>query len=233
MRMLWIILAFITFVLLFMMLSGAMPLSNFNNDDDLAQLSCLVLIGLLVISALLGSGLRLGEWLRYGLMWSVLIFVLVFGYHNRFQLQDFGSQLTMGVMPLSPLSRTAENSPSVTLTRALNGHFETQALVNHQTHIYFMLDTGASSVVLSHEDARQLGIDVDALVYSIPTSTANGEARAAQIVLASLKIGAIERQNVRALVAQPQALSDSLLGMNFLNSLSGYTVRADQLTLID
>jgi len=139
----------------------------------------------------------------------------------------------MGLSPASPLSRTAENGLSVTLRRAVNGHFETQALINHQAHIYFTLDTGASSVVLSHEDARRIGLDMDALVYSIPISTANGTASAASILLQSLKIGEIERRNIRALVAQPQALFGSLLGMNFLNSLSGYSVRADQLTLID
>jgi len=71
------------------------------------------------------------------------------------------------------------------------------------------------------------------LRFSITTHTANGEAQAAPVLLQSLKIGEIERNNIRALVARPQALSDSLLGMNFLNSLSGYNVRADQLTLID
>jgi len=232
MRLFWIILALIGFTLLLLMPSGVYS-GTAASGDQLAQFSFLVLIGLLAASVVLGSGLNLGEFLRHSLIWCVVIFALIFGYNNRYVLQDVGHQLTMGFFPASPLSRTEENSVSVTLRRAPNGHFETQAFINNQAHIYFTLDTGASSVVLSHEDARRAGLDMDRLVYSITTSTANGEARAAPIRLQSLKVGAIERRNIRALVAQPQALFSSLLGMNFLNSLSGYTVRGDQLTLID
>jgi len=202
-------------------------------SDNLVQFSYFALIGLVVVSVVIGSGLRWGKILRYGLIWCGVILTLLAAYQYRYQLQDVGHQLTMGLFPASPLSRYDENGINVTLYRGGNGHFETQGLVNHQTLLYFMLDTGASSVVLSYEDAAALDLDMQELVFSITTSTANGTARAAPIRLQSLKIGEIERNNIRALVAQPRSLSNSLLGMNFLNSLSGYNVRADQLTLID
>jgi len=232
MRLFWMALALIGFILLLLMASSVLS-TDAVSGDQWARFSYLALIGLLVISAILGSAMRLGEIVRHGLVWCALIFTLLLSYNHRYQLQDVGHQMTMGLFPASPLSRTEENSITVSLRRAANGHFETQGLINHQAPIYFMLDTGASSVVLSYEDARRAGIDVGGLVFSITTATANGEARAAPIRLQSLKIGEIERNNIRALVAQPQALSDSLLGMNFLNSLSGYNVRADRLTLID
>jgi len=230
MRLLWFALALIGFMLLFIMLSGALPDLE---SDKLARFIYLAFFLLLIGLAIFGERLPLGKWLHYTLIWCVLIVALFMGYHYRYQLQDFTSQVTSGLIPSSPLMRTQENSTSVTLRRALNGHFEVQALVNHQAHITFMLDTGASSVVLSHEDARRLGFDMVGLRFSVPTYTANGETRTALVRLRSLKIGEIERHNLRALVAQPQVLPDSLLGMNFLNSLSGYDVRADQLTLID
>jgi len=227
MRLFWIVIGIVGFALFFIFLrQEAAP-------NSLARFSYLGLVGLAAASWLLGSGLRLGQFLHYSLIWSTLILVLLLGYNHRYQLQDLGHQLTMGLVPAGPLSRTAENSTSVTLRRAPNGHFETHVLVNNQATILFMLDTGASSVVLSYEDARRAGLEVEDLRFSITTNTANGEAQAAPVRLQSLKIGDIERNNLRALVARPQALSDSLLGMNFLNSLSGYNVRADQLTLID
>jgi len=227
MRLFWIALAVASLVLFFILLHGGAT------TYTLARFSYLGLLGLAVAFWLLGSGLRLGEVVRHSLTWLVLIFALLIGYNQRYQLQDLGHQLTMGLVPASPLTRTAENSASVTLRRAPNGHFETQVLVNDHASILFMLDTGATSIVLSYEDARRAGIEVEDLNFSITTYTANGTAQAARIRLQSLKIGEIERHNLRALVARPQALSDSLLGMNFLNSLSGYNVRADQLTLID
>jgi len=233
MRFFWIALAIIGFGLLFFIQREDVPATSGLAFDNLAQISYFSLIGLMVAAGILGSGLRLGEILRHGLIWCALIFALLAGYHHRYYLQDFGHQITMGLFPASPLSHYDENGLNVILYRALNGHFETQGIVNHQAHVHFILDTGASSVVLTYEDARHIGLDVEALVFSITTSTANGEARAAPIRLQSLKIGEIERRNIRALVAQPRALSASLLGMNFLNSLSGYNVRADQLTLID
>jgi len=233
MRLFWMALVIIGVVLLFIMLRADDGVVTSVSDDQLARFAYLAIIGLMVAAAVLASGLRLGALLYYGLIWCVLIFALIFGYNNRHILQDIGHQVTMGLLPASSASQTEENGLSVTLRRAANGHFETHALVNGGTHIYFMFDTGASSVALSYEDAQRIGIDMSSLDFSMAINTANGESRVALTELQSLKIGEIERFNIRALVAPPQALSDSLLGMSFLNSLSGYTVRADQLTLID
>jgi len=151
---------------------------------------------------------------------------------RRYYLQDITHQLTAGLVPSSPLARYDAGNLSVTLRRGRSGHFEARALVNGSP-LSFMLDTGASRVVLAHEDAVGIGLDVDNLNYSVTTSTANGLAQAAPVRLQSVDIGGIERHNVSALVMRPRAMSGSLLGMSFLNSLSGYTVRADQLTLVD
>ena len=63
--------------------------------------------------------------------------------------------------------------------------------------------------------------------------TANGMATAANVTLDSIKIGAIERRNIRAMVAKDGRMAGSLLGMNFLNTLSGFSVRGDRLVLSD
>jgi len=58
-------------------------------------------------------------------------------------------------------------------------------------------------------------------------------AKAANVTLDEVKIGAIERRNVRAMVIQDGRMDGSLLGMNFLNSLSGFSMRGDRLVLSD
>jgi aspartyl protease family protein len=99
--------------------------------------------------------------------------------------------------------------------------------------VSFLVDTGASSVVLSYQDAKNAGLDMGALSFTSPISTANGDAFAANVRLVEIGIGEITRRNVRAMVAEDGKLNQSLLGMTFLSSLSGYTVRQDQLILQD
>jgi len=230
MRFFWLIIALIGGFLLLLNWHDAAS-STLENDSFAHALSSGI-IALLIVSSLLASGIKMGQLLRHCLIWFVVVIGLVLSYHYRYALQDMGHQLSAGLIPASPLARYEAGNLTVTLLRGRNGHFETRALVNGQ-EMRFMLDTGASRVVLSHEDARRLGFNDGNLNYSVTTSTANGLTQAAPIRLKSINISGIERQNVSALVARAGSMSGNLLGMNFLNSLSGYNVRADQLTLID
>ena len=96
-----------------------------------------------------------------------------------------------------------------------------------------LVDTGATTTVLSAADAGRVGIDVDALNFAIPVSTANGIARAARATVDEVRVGSISRSRLPVLVAAPGTLSQSLLGMNFIGSLSGFDVRRDLLILRD
>src|SRR6185437_12336528 len=75
-----------------------------------------------------------------------------------------------------------------------------------------IMDTGASTIVLRPADARKAGIDPDTLIYRVPVLTANGRAMAARVRLDTVAIGPLDRKDVDALVAQPGALTQSLLG---------------------
>jgi aspartyl protease family protein len=94
-----------------------------------------------------------------------------------------------------------------------------------------IVDTGASTIVLRPEDAKNAGIDVSKLNYRVPVLTANGRTVAARIRLDEVSIGPLDRKKVDALVAQPGALSQSLLGMSFLSRLRSYEFSGDFLTL--
>ena len=94
-----------------------------------------------------------------------------------------------------------------------------------------IVDTGASTIVLRPADARKAGIDPKSLTYRVPVLTANGRAMAARVRLDSVAIGPLDRKNVDALVAQPGALTQSLLGMSFLSRLRSYEFSGDFLRL--
>lgn len=172
-----------------------------------------------------------GEVARNVAAWLFIILVLITGYLYRYELQDVASRLSAGLVPGSPLSVTdGEGHVTVTVEKAGNGHFEARASVDG-TPIRVMIDTGASTTVLTVEDARTIGLDVEALNFAVPVSTANGVTVAARARAQTIAVGTIERGPLPILVAQPGALTQSLLGMNFMGTLSGYDVRGDRMVL--
>jgi aspartyl protease family protein len=94
-----------------------------------------------------------------------------------------------------------------------------------------VLDTGASSVVLTQEAAKTAGLPLELLNYSVNVDTANGRSRAAPVTIDRLVVGDIVERAVPALIAQPGHLRTSLLGMSFLNRLESWEVRGDKLML--
>ena len=85
--------------------------------------------------------------------------------------------------------------------------------------------------MLTPEDAKKAGFDPDKLTYRIPVLTANGRTVAARVRLNEVAIGPLDRTKVEALIAQPGALTQSLLGMSFLSRLRSYEFSGDYLTL--
>jgi aspartyl protease family protein len=110
-----------------------------------------------------------------------------------------------------------------------SGHYFIDADVNGAT-IRFLLDTGASFVTLSQDDARAAGIADALLSFSETMNTANGPARAAAASLRSVRLEQLEVREVPAMVMQ-QAMPVSLLGMSFLNRLNGYSIKDGVLTI--
>jgi aspartyl protease family protein len=116
------------------------------------------------------------------------------------------------------------------LRAAADGHFYANATVDG-VPVRFLVDTGASSIALSAEDARRLGFDPERLHYFLPVTTANGTALAARVTLGDVRLGSIAFANVAAAVMSPGALDRSLLGMSFLDRLAGFEIAGDRLIL--
>lgn len=121
----------------------------------------------------------------------------------------------------------------VTLRADPRGHYQTEAAINGRS-IAVMVDTGATSVALRHEDAGLLGLrPLLPTDYTVPISTANGTARAARVTLAEVRIGAVRVKNVEALVMPERALGMNLLGMSFIRRLKNVEMAGGRLTFVE
>jgi aspartyl protease family protein len=114
---------------------------------------------------------------------------------------------------------TASNSGSVEIRAGRNGHFMTTAHLNGRP-VEVLVDTGASMVALSYEDAERAGVFVRPSDFTHRVSTANGTAKIALVTLDSVSIGDITIHNVEAAVSEQGRLATTLLGMTFLGRLS-------------
>jgi len=134
-------------------------------------------------------------------------------------------QETRAELPAVP----AEAWNSIALERDASGHYRVEASVNGLP-VDFLVDTGASQVVLSPADAARLGFRADRLRFSGRASTANGMVALAPMKLRELRIGQLSRRGVDAMVNGAE-MPSSLLGMSFLAGLEGWEARGDRLML--
>ena len=112
------------------------------------------------------------------------------------------------------------------------GHFVTRASINGND-ITELVDTGATAVALSFEDARDAGLRPGHLDFNVPVATANGVARAARVMIDRIAVGSVEVDNVDGLVLPEGALRGTLLGMSFLSRLRSFRVEDGILYLKD
>lgn len=115
------------------------------------------------------------------------------------------------------------------IPRAQDGHYWVTGEVGDR-RIRFLVDTGATTVSLTPDDARTLGVDPDRLAYRYEVSTADGHARAAKVRLTSLSVGGATLRDVDALVIE-KGLPTSLLGMTYLGRLSKFEAGPEGLVL--
>lgn len=163
-------------------------------------------------------------------VWLAVFAISLVGYTYREDLKSVAARVFGELSPTSAIVDSRNGTAS--FRRGMDGHFLVAATINGAP-MPLLFDTGASAVVLSYSDAKKAGIDVAHLSFTMPVTTANGTGRAAQISLDSIEVGGISRSRVRAFVAERGALDGSLLGMTFLETLSGYSVAGDRLELAD
>ena len=157
-------------------------------------------------------------------IWIGVGVILVLGYGYQDELRQVGARLLATLVPGYAASTGAHE---MVLTVGADGHFHVIGTVNG-TAVDFLVDTGASDIVLSPGDARGVGIDVRDLTYSRMYETANGVGRGAPVTLASLRVGPIQLSNLAASVNQAE-MRYSLLGMTFFRDVAAFEVRGHNL----
>jgi aspartyl protease family protein len=169
---------------------------------------------------------RLSRAIEAALFWVVIGLLLVVGYSYRFELRDVADRVTAQLLP----GHVAGHGRNVEVVRGRGGDFAVGAQING-ARIPMVLDTGATSVVLTQEAAKAAGLPLEVLDYTVNVDTANGRTRAAPVTLDRLAVGGLIERAVPALVAQQGQLKNNLLGMTFLNRLDSWEVRGDRLRL--
>src|SRR3954470_17814668 len=169
---------------------------------------------------------RIGQAFQAAMFWVVIGLVLALGYTYRHDLRDVGDKVLSEMMP----GRAATRGGAVEISRGRGGEFFVGAQVNG-ANIAMVLDTGASTVVLTQEAAKSAGLPLEVLNYTTNVDTANGRTRAASVTLDRVTVGSIVERSVPALIAQPGQLKTSLLGMSFLTRLESWEVRGERLVL--
>jgi aspartyl protease family protein len=135
--------------------------------------------------------------------------------------------------PAAPAPRDADafGFRRVDLPIGPGGHFRANVEIDGRT-IPMLVDTGASYVALSAEDADRLGVTPRPSDFTMTMYTANGRAKAAPVRLHAVHVDTLSVYDVDAVVAQPGAMNGSLLGMSFLRRLTRFEAQPDRLRLI-
>jgi aspartyl protease family protein len=182
------------------------------------------LIYLILLGVFIGGGVllafrgQLGAMLKQATAWALIFAAVIVGYglfnDNRMSL---------------PRTAVFEQTGRVEIPRARDGHYHVVLEVNGAP-IEFIVDTGASDVVLSRADALRAGIDPDNLMFTGMARTANGTVQTAPVRLKAVELGSLRDENIRAVVNGGE-MGRSLLGMSYLNSFDRIEINDGRLVL--
>ena len=163
---------------------------------------------------------RLGQTMRNLLVWS-FIFIGVIGVIGLWE--DIKSDV-------APRQLVLEGGGRIEIPLSRDGHYHLTLTANGNP-VRFVVDTGATDIVLTREDAEQLGIDTASLSFSNIARTANGEVRTAPALLTTLSAGGLTDRNVRVVVNGGE-MDTSLLGMRYLQRFTRIEI-ADQTMVLE
>lgn len=192
-------------------------------DYEIGRLIYLLLLGSVLAAYLvLANRSALGSMARAAVLWGLIFIGVVAAYGLWDGVRE---ELRL------PSQTVASVTPGrIEVPRAPDGHYYLEVEVQG-TPVRFMVDTGATDVVLSQADARRIGIDPDTLRFTGVARTANGTVRTARVRLAEVALGDIRDRDVRAWVNEGQ-LDISLLGMSYLDRFARIEIERGRLVLV-
>ena len=186
-------------------------------------------IGRLIFLVVLGAAITfwffayhrqsLNRTLQYAVVWGLIFLGVIAGVSLWEDVRD----------QIMPRQSVFEEQGRVEVPRSPDGHYHLTLDVNGAS-IDFIVDTGASDIVLSQKDAAAVGLPMDELVYLGRAMTANGEVRTAPVRVDTIALGSIVDRNVPALVNEGD-LDKSLLGMTYLQRWDRIEITQGELIL--
>jgi aspartyl protease family protein len=197
--------------------------------SSLDQAYFIQLLGFLVLvstAVVYSRQIRVGEAIRNVVLWCAVIAVLVLGYVYRNELADAGSRIRSELIPAYAVN---SGTHVISLAASEDGGYHIMGTVNG-ARVEFLVDTGASDIVLSPADAARAGIDVKTLDFSRQYETAHGVGNGASTHVKSLTAGPIMLSDIDVSVNQT-GMRDSLLGMAFLRRLDAFSVERNRIVL--
>jgi len=197
------------------------------SENNWQEAIYLIILIVMMLSAVFSrQDLNWRKIIKYLLIWGGIGFVVIALYVYRFEFSDFKTRFASEINPTSPKINAQKQ---IILNIAQDGHFYTRLKINN-VEVLFMVDTGASDMMLNINDAKKIGIDVNRLVFNRPYQTANGRSFGAIVNLKEVDIAGIKFNNVKASVNDAD-MGVNLLGMSFLRRFSKYEFFQDRLIL--
>ncbi len=221
----WLTLFLLVTTLLVVWLNNRFPGALASREGQIDLTRSLLILAVVGGSFILHRRMAMNNVLRNLSLWTGIAGVVFIAYSFRDEAAGLGIRLMSEINP-----GAGQNSgDEIRFPKSSNGHFVVETWISGEP-VRFLVDTGATDIVLSPRDAERLGFDLSSLQYSKVYNTANGQVQGAPVELSQLQLGPIYMENVRATVNGAD-MNQSLLGMSFLNRLSAYSVSGDYLVL--
>jgi len=190
------------------------------DGDNIGRLFYLVLLGMAVGGWFIAENRQsLGKTARQAAAWGLIFVGVIAGV-------GLWSDISREVLPTSAI---VTGTGQIEVPLANDGHFYLTLRLN-DTPVRFMVDTGASAMVLSHQDAERAGLDPDSLSFLGRAQTANGEVKTADVRVDRVTVGGIVDRNVRMSVNGGE-MDGSLLGMSYLSRFDKVEIDGRKLVL--
>ena len=177
------------------------------SNDDTGNLIYLAILGAILIFSFFSWKNSLRKFVKFGLIWFI---IFIFFIVVALVWENYRSEK-------SNLNIFDKDLERLTLKTASDGHFYITLGINSKP-INFLIDTGATAMILSKKDGEKLGFNVDELNFSELAQTANGEILISPVVFDKVSLGFKNFSNVKAFISQTD-MEKSLLGMSFLSRL--------------
>lgn len=190
-----------------------------SDPDTIARVVYLVLLLCFLLGFFAWRRGQVGRRLRDLLVWVLIFAMVIIAYGFRDVLRE----------QLFPSAMVQVSGDTIELRRGSDGHFHATLEVNG-VPVRFMVDTGASGIVLSRRDAEKIGLDPGGLAYLGTATTANGRVATAGVRLGLVRLGSFTDTGVPASVTEG-GLDTSLLGMAYLDRFANIAISGDVMTL--